>query len=271
MTIKEFARLCGCNPQTLRYYDHIDLLKPAKVDPWSGYRSYEEGQALTFVKIKSLQKAGFTITEVKELLDQDHRVICSAFDAKIAEAERRLQEIKAIRKSYQTEMDQIQEKISEARKRINQAMREYDPAMEFGLNSAEYDGIISNVNSYFDNIPVSDSSRFDFEEFHSGEDTAEEPEYLDLLHAPEYEVVFEKHSWSNIRDFGGEFMKLEDGTEYALHLRVNEDKASNSIAFANTLLGVLLAENSAKKTSLAYNMEKSGDGQNHLWLLKRKK
>lgn len=32
MTIKEFARLCGCNPQTLRYYDHVDLLKPVKVD-----------------------------------------------------------------------------------------------------------------------------------------------------------------------------------------------------------------------------------------------
>lgn len=38
MTIKEFSRLCGCNPQTLRYYDHVDLLKPVKVDSWTGYR-----------------------------------------------------------------------------------------------------------------------------------------------------------------------------------------------------------------------------------------
>jgi len=35
MTIKEFARLCNCNPQTLRYYDRMDLLKPVKVDPYS--------------------------------------------------------------------------------------------------------------------------------------------------------------------------------------------------------------------------------------------
>lgn len=271
MTIKEFARLCGCNPQTLRYYDHVDLLKPMKVDPWSGYRSYHEDQALVFVKIKSLQRAGFTIVEIKELIDQDHRVICKAFDAKIAEEEKRLQEMKAIRKSYLTEMDQIQEKISTAKTKINQAMREYDPTMEFGISSAEYDRMIGNVNSYFDNIIVSYPSQFDLEEFHSGEDAAEELEYLDLLHDPKYEVVFEKHSWSNIRDFSDEFRKLEDGAEYALHLRVNEEKASNSIAFANTLLGVLLAENSAQKTSLAYNMEKSVDGQNHLWLLKRKK
>ena len=46
MTIKEFSRLCGCNPQTLRYYDHMDLLKPVKVDQWSGYRFYEEELAL---------------------------------------------------------------------------------------------------------------------------------------------------------------------------------------------------------------------------------
>lgn len=104
MTIKEFARLCGCNPQTLRYYDHVDLLKPVKVDQWSGYRFYEEEQALAFVKIKKLQKAGFTIEEIKELLDKDNHVIYKAFDAKIAEEERRLQEIKAIQKSYQTEM-----------------------------------------------------------------------------------------------------------------------------------------------------------------------
>ena len=46
MTIKEFARLCGCNPQTLRYYDHVNLLKPVKVDQWSGYRYYDEEKLL---------------------------------------------------------------------------------------------------------------------------------------------------------------------------------------------------------------------------------
>ena len=113
MTIKEFARLCGCNPQTLRYYDHVDLLKPVKVDPWSGYRFYEEDQALSFVKIKNLQKAGFRIEEIKELLDKENSVIYKAFDAKIAEAKTRLQEIEAIQKSYLTEMNDIQEKIRE--------------------------------------------------------------------------------------------------------------------------------------------------------------
>ncbi len=54
MTIKEFAQLCACSTQTLRYYDRIDLLKPMKVDSWSGYRYYEARQAVDFVKIKNL-------------------------------------------------------------------------------------------------------------------------------------------------------------------------------------------------------------------------
>ena len=46
MTIRTFARLCGCNPQTLRYYDRVGLLRPARVDEQSGYRFYDEKQAL---------------------------------------------------------------------------------------------------------------------------------------------------------------------------------------------------------------------------------
>ena len=37
MTIKEFSNLCGCNPQTIRYYDRMNLLKPVKVDDWTGF------------------------------------------------------------------------------------------------------------------------------------------------------------------------------------------------------------------------------------------
>ena len=85
MTIKEFARLCGCNPQTLRYYDRVELLKPVKVDEWSGYRLYDEEQALTFIKIKNLQIAGFTIDEIKGLLDSDNDVIFEAFTRKVEE------------------------------------------------------------------------------------------------------------------------------------------------------------------------------------------
>ena len=128
MTIKEFSKLCGCNPQTLRYYDRENLLKPIKVDEWSGYRFYEEEQAIAFVKIKNMQKAGFSIEEIRELLNKDDTEIYYAFEKKIAEEEKRLQEIKNIQKTYQTEITNMKNKLEEMHKSIRESMVAYNPA-----------------------------------------------------------------------------------------------------------------------------------------------
>lgn len=40
LTISEFARLRGVNINSLRYYEKLGLLRPARVDPRTGYRYY---------------------------------------------------------------------------------------------------------------------------------------------------------------------------------------------------------------------------------------
>ena len=105
ITIQGFAKLCGCSTQTLRYYDRIDLLKPVNVDKWTGYRYYEEEQALLFVKIKKLQQADFSIEEIKTILPGDDDLLMSAFDRKIKEQKRKLERIQEIQRSY------LQEKL----------------------------------------------------------------------------------------------------------------------------------------------------------------
>ena len=103
MTIKEFAQLCTCNTQTLRYYDKIGLLKPAAVDPWSGYRHYESTQAIDFVKIKNLQAADFSIEEIKNLLTLSDQQVYDAFEEKIARQAQKLERIREIQQSYLAE------------------------------------------------------------------------------------------------------------------------------------------------------------------------
>ena len=39
LTIGRFARLSGLSIGALRHYDELDLLRPARVDPETGYRS----------------------------------------------------------------------------------------------------------------------------------------------------------------------------------------------------------------------------------------
>ena len=69
--IGEFSHLCETTIKTLRHYDKINLLKPSKIDDFTGYRYYEENQKLILDRIKDLQFAGFTLKEIKKLLTEN--------------------------------------------------------------------------------------------------------------------------------------------------------------------------------------------------------
>lgn len=262
MTIRDFSELCGCNPQTLRYYDSVGLLKPARVDRWTGYRFYDREQALTFVKIKNLQKAGFTITEIKKLLGQEDSVIFKAFEEKIAEAEQRLAEIKTIQKSYQTEMTDMQKKIQQARDRVRFSMESYDPAEEFGIDQDTYAKITEIVDSVFEGLMAQEDAQV-LET--ADTDRARMEAYLG---DPAYELIFEKHGWRFMKDFYAQWSDLRPGGDYVLLFRLVPGKANHE-AFANTVLGMLLLAPDQHLT-LRCDMDDSQDGLNHFWLLTRR-
>ena len=49
-TVRQLAKMAGVTPRTLRYYDEIGLLKPARVRP-NGYRIYSGAQVDTLQQI----------------------------------------------------------------------------------------------------------------------------------------------------------------------------------------------------------------------------
>jgi MerR family transcriptional regulator, copper efflux regulator len=72
----ELAKHVGVNVETLRFYEREGLLpKPAR--PRSGYRQYEKRDLERVRLIRSCQEIGFTLREVKEVLEL-HRVLASA-------------------------------------------------------------------------------------------------------------------------------------------------------------------------------------------------
>lgn len=71
--IGEFSHLCQTTIKTLRHYDKINLLKPCKIDNFTGYRYYEEKQIEILEKIKKLQFAGFSLKEIKDLLKENNQ------------------------------------------------------------------------------------------------------------------------------------------------------------------------------------------------------
>lgn len=68
-SIGDFARLGLVSVRMLRHYDAIGLLRPAHVDPVTGYRSYEATQLSRLNRIVALKDLGFTLEQVKAILD----------------------------------------------------------------------------------------------------------------------------------------------------------------------------------------------------------
>lgn len=69
-SIGEFARHGRVSVRMLRHYDSIGLLRPAYVDPASGYRFYRAGQLADLNRVVALKDLGFTLQQIQQVLEE---------------------------------------------------------------------------------------------------------------------------------------------------------------------------------------------------------
>ncbi|MFI7009481.1 MerR family transcriptional regulator [Streptomyces sp. NPDC050145] len=69
-TIGDFARHGRVSVRMLRHYDATGLLRPAHVDPATGYRHYTAAQLARLNRLIALKDLGFTLAQVGEILDE---------------------------------------------------------------------------------------------------------------------------------------------------------------------------------------------------------
>lgn len=82
--IGPFSRICQVSVKTLRYYDKIQLLTPAKTDPDTGYRYYDNDQLSKMLLIQRLKRYGFSLDEIKTLLScHDRQTLSCRFAQQI--------------------------------------------------------------------------------------------------------------------------------------------------------------------------------------------
>lgn len=295
MTIKKFASLCGCNTQTLRYYDKVGLLKPVQVDPWSGYRYYTRSQAIDFVKIKNLQAADFTIDEIKALLVMPDKRVYEAFEEKIAVQTRKLERIREIQQSYLTEMNTMKQLIQSFCDHLME--RANDPVMlrEFGMSREEANALVEQVRGLLVsrtlgsgeearkvNVIIDDKT-FEGTEavkkmtFLVQEEEVDETVYLnaedrvrDLSELTEgFAPVWEVCGWEQTRDFLDRVPALEDGVQYAMVVRHHEKSIYDSLSYPLFLIGAMLRKGYGAAVDMHCYVEHSEDGQNHFLLMRR--
>ncbi|PWI18580.1 hypothetical protein DI272_33925 [Streptomyces sp. Act143] len=67
LTIGAFAKACRLSPKALRLYDELDLLRPARVDPDTGYRYYTPAQLEQARLVAWLRRIGMPLARVREV------------------------------------------------------------------------------------------------------------------------------------------------------------------------------------------------------------
>lgn len=66
-TVQKLAKLAGVSTRTLRYYDEIGILKPARINS-SGYRIYGQNEVNRLQQILFYRELGVNLTDIKQIM-----------------------------------------------------------------------------------------------------------------------------------------------------------------------------------------------------------
>lgn len=69
--IGEFSRFGRVTVKMLRHYDELGLLRPARIDPETGYRYYAADQLPRLNRIVALKELGFRLEQIGMMMDGD--------------------------------------------------------------------------------------------------------------------------------------------------------------------------------------------------------
>ncbi len=169
-----FSKMNQITTKTLRHYDEINLLKPAYVDDYSGYRYYSSSQLPRLHKIIALKQMGLSLDQIKRMIDEPA----------------------GIEVYLQMREQEIEDKLQQSLNQLNQ-IKHYQKRLRGGEFSMIYEPIIRSIpecivassrriaasyDSYFDFIP-----KMGEEMMRQGGAKCAEPSYcFNIYHDGEY-------------------------------------------------------------------------------------
>jgi DNA-binding transcriptional MerR regulator len=113
LTIGEFSRATHLSVKTLRHYDDIDLLRPAHIDPSSGYRRYANAQVPTAQVIRRFRHLDMPLEEIRAVLnasdplERDRAIIShlERMEAALEHTQATVQSLRALLEGRQAQAD----------------------------------------------------------------------------------------------------------------------------------------------------------------------
>lgn len=102
MLIGQLAARLDLNPKTIRYYEHIGVLAEPERTP-SGYRVYSEDDVDRLRFVRTAQRFGFKLAEIREILGFRDRgetpceYVIEVLDRRTAELGAHIEQLQALR------------------------------------------------------------------------------------------------------------------------------------------------------------------------------
>jgi DNA-binding transcriptional MerR regulator len=108
--IGDFSQLGQVSVRTLRLYDELNLIKPAEIDQWTGYRYYTLDQLPRLNRILALKDLGLSLEQIAHLLKHDLPVkqMRGMLRQKQAELEQQLVEMQTQIQRVEARLNQIE-------------------------------------------------------------------------------------------------------------------------------------------------------------------
>ncbi|HHU54189.1 MAG TPA: MerR family transcriptional regulator [Clostridiaceae bacterium] len=274
--IKEFANLCQCSTQTLRYYDQVNLLSPAFVDVENGYRYYNKNQLYDYIKIKNLQLADFSITEIKCLLQLSDEEVCLAFDQKIDKLKDKLAKTIKIKETYHIEKSTMTKLFRLIKDKFKEVFKPELIRQEFNLTENELNSYVEEWEELFTNALFHDDNAIDY----GGSGITEEQiiqtieNFSTLNYKPDnnfnisdHNIIKEFHGWKYLHEIIDDLCQIGNTDEIIYYLEVKPDKLELSFALPTILLQTVIRQNPKKSLQLECQIQTSTDSSNHIYIL----
>ncbi|WP_102959766.1 Cu(I)-responsive transcriptional regulator [Mangrovicella endophytica] len=110
MNIGEASRRSGLPPKTIRYYEEIGLVRPARAE--NGYRAYRDRDVHILRFLQRSRSLGFSIDEARKLIalyEDDNRHsedVRAMVRRRIAEIDRKIEELRTLKRALGELTDQ---------------------------------------------------------------------------------------------------------------------------------------------------------------------
>lgn len=167
-SISQTAKIVGITAETLRHYDRIGLVKPCKVDEWTGYRYYSRQEIVKLNTIRALRCMDLTLSEIKDLLSyDDFHKITEALKQAEKSADEKIAELNYAKEKIQRARTYYENKLNDEPQKENIFIKYYPKRvilLSDTLEKPTLDNLWNYHRHFYNQLPEDKKNEFSFED-----------------------------------------------------------------------------------------------------------